>query len=29
MRLFGNMLGGFVVMELLKEVVPLIIADTV
>ena len=24
MRLFGNMLGGFVVMELIKEVVPLI-----
>ena len=25
MRLFGNMLGGFVVMELIKEVVPLIV----
>ena len=25
MRLFGNMLGGFVVMELIKQVVPLIV----
>ena len=25
MRLFGNMLGGFVGMELIKEVVPLIV----
>ena len=25
MRRFGNMLGGFVVMELIKEVVPLIV----
>ena len=29
MRLFGNMLGGFVVMELIKEVVPLIVPITV